>query len=247
MRDLSDFHLTRREKIKTGLLLSVLLLSVGWIFYASLIPLLLLPFFLRPAERAASEILRRRYKKTLRKQFQDFLRCLAASLDVGRHFQEALRETEAELLNVYKNEDLMPSAAREMRMQMDEAGMTDLEVLTEFSRRADLEEAEHLVQVFRGSRRAGGEFSGAVRKCSTVLREKMKIEQDIDLMITQKRYEGKIITLMPAAVILFLRAVSPAYISVLYTCPAGRLIMTGCLLGTAAACVRMDQITRINV
>ena len=246
MRDLSDFHLTSTEKLKTALVLTAFLAVSGRIFYASFVPLLLFPFCLKPAERIASKALRRKYRKKLRIQFQDFLRCFAASLDVGRHVQEAMQETEAELLRLYEEHELMLSAVREMQNQMI-AGMTDLEALTDFSRKADLEEADYLVQVFRGSRRAGGDFSGAVRKCSYILQDKIKIEQEIELMAAQKRIEGQIITLMPALIILFLKAVSPAYISVLYTCLPGRFIMTGCLIAAAGAYLRISRITDISV
>ncbi len=247
MRDYSDFQLTKAERCRTITLLAVFILLVGLLFYSSLLPLLLVPFLLKPAEKLAAEFLCRRQKKILRRQFQDFLRCLASSMETGRHMREALGEVEKELLNVYDEGQPIILAVREMRTQMDLAGMTDLEALRWFAARADLEDAQDLVQVFQGSRTAGGDFCSSVRKCASVLQDKIKIEQDIELMIAQKQYEGKIITVMPALVILFLRLVSPEYIAVLYTSLAGRITMTVCLLMAAAAYRLIDRITDIAV
>lgn len=247
MRSLSDFQLEKEEKWKIRLLLLLLTAETGLLFYRSLLPVLALPFLLRPAEKFGEEYIRRKQKKLLRRQFQDFLRCIASSLDVGRGFAEALREAEKPLLEIYEEKQPIILAVREMRVQIEHAGASDLEALQEFAKMSDLEEAADLAQVFRAVRRSGGDFSGAVRKCASVLQEKISIEEDIELMVTQKRYEGKIITLMPVLIILFLRITSPEYISILYGNAAGRIIMTGCLLAAGAAYYLIDRITAIQV
>ncbi|MGN1382181.1 MAG: type II secretion system F family protein [Eubacterium sp.] len=244
---LSDFQLDKREKWKIRVLLLLLITGVGILFYRSLFPLLALPFLLRPAEKFGTEYFRRRKKKIFRRQFQDFLRCMASSLDAGRGFSEALREAEKPLLEIYDEKQPIILAVREMRSQIEFAGMTELEAVQNFARMSDLEEAADLVQVFRAVRTSGGDFSGAVRKCASLLQEKISIEEEIDLMVTQKRYEGKIITLMPVIIILFLSLTSPEYISILYGNAAGRMIMTGCLIAAGASCYLIDRITDIQV
>lgn len=244
---LSDFQLEKKEKWKIGILLLLMLTGIGIFFYRSLIPLLAAPFLLRPAEKVGREFIRRKKKKLLRRQFQDFLRCIASSLDVGRGFSESLREAEKPLLEIYDEKQPIILALREMRAEIEHAGATDLEALQRFARMSDLEEAADLEQVFRAVRTSGGDFSGAVRKCASVLQEKISIEEDIELMITQKRYEGKIITLMPVVIIMFLSLASPEYISILYGNAAGIIIMTGYLLAAGAAYYLIDRITAIQV
>ncbi|MFC2662817.1 MAG: type II secretion system F family protein [Eubacterium sp.] len=244
---LSDFQLEKKEKWKIRALLVLLAAGIGILFYRSLLPMIAVPFLLRPAEKFGTEFIRRRRKRILRRQFHDFLRCIASSLDVGRGFSEALQEAEKPLMEIYDEKQPIILAVKDMRAQIEHAGATDLEALQRFAKMSDLEEAENLAQVFRAVRTSGGDFSGAVRKCASVLQEKISIEEDIELMITQKRYEGKIITLMPVIIILFLSLTSPEYVSILYGNDAGVIIMTGCLLAAGAAYYLIDRITAIQV
>ncbi len=89
--------------------------------------------------------------------------------------------------------------------------MEDVEDFTEFS-----ELAERPAEIW---------FS-AVNKAATVIGEKINIEREIKAMVMQKKYEGRIITIMPVAIILFLQIMSPDYLQVMYSTAAGRILMS---------------------
>ena len=66
-------------------------------------------------------------------------------------------------------------------------------------------------------------------------------------MTAQKKFEGKIISVMPLIVILFLNVFSPDYLEPLYTTLAGRMIMTIAIAGLGAAFYLTERLTDIEV
>ena len=77
--------------------------------------------------------------------------------------------------------------------------------------------------------------------------DKITIEREIKTLTAQKRFEGKIISLMPIIIILFLNIVSPAYVAGLYTTLTGRIVMTAALVGIVYAYQMIAKLTRIEV
>ena len=61
------------------------------------------------------------------------------------------------------------------------------------------------------------------------LSEKIDTTQEIDAMIASKRYEQKLMSLMPAAVILYLKLSFPGLLDRMYGNLQGAAVMTGCL------------------
>ena len=66
-------------------------------------------------------------------------------------------------------------------------------------------------------------------------------------MSAQKKTEGKLITVMPVVLILFLSVVSPEYIEPLYGTTAGRIVMTAVIIIMVFAYVLVERITAIEV
>ncbi|MFQ7736477.1 MAG: type II secretion system F family protein, partial [Emergencia timonensis] len=65
--------------------------------------------------------------------------------------------------------------------------------------------------------------------------------------VMQKKYEGRIITIMPVAIILFLQIMSPDYLQVMYSTAAGRILMSLALAAIVIAYFMIERITSIEV
>ena len=59
---------------------------------------------------------------------------------------------------------------------------------------------------------------------------KVEVEMEIATMIAAKRYEQRIMLVIPFLIIGYLRMVNQSYICILYEGVAGRIVMTLCLL-----------------
>ena len=93
----------------------------------------------------------------------------------------------------------------------------------------------------------GGDLEKIIARTSTILTDKMNIEREIRALTAQKKLEGRIIALMPLAMLLSLNIVSQTYISPLYTTLTGRLVMTGCLAMAVYGIWLMEKFSTIEL
>jgi tight adherence protein B len=161
--------------------------------------------------------------------------------------EESLSEAYGELAAMYDPGDCIMREISGMLRSMTEGGQTDIEALEGFARRAGAEDIDIFVQVFRACRETGGDMAGAMNKSAAIIGEKIIIENEIQMMAVQKKYEGRIITAMPVIIIIFLRLAAPEYLEVMYETTAGHLLMTLALAATAGAYYLIERITDIEV
>ena len=65
--------------------------------------------------------------------------------------------------------------------------------------------------------------------------------------LRQKKFEGRLIALMPLAMLVILNLLSPSYVIPLYAGLPGRLIMTGCLGAGLAGLMMMEKISHVDI
>jgi tight adherence protein B len=116
-----------------------------------------------------------------------------------------------------------------------------------FAGRTGLEDVLLLADVYSVCRETGGNMAGAVNKAAALLTEKINIEMEIQTMLSQKKLEGTIIAVMPAAMILFLLLMSPDYLEPVYTTMVGRLMMVLALGLNVFAYVWMEKMTDVTL
>jgi tight adherence protein B len=247
MRDYRTYLLSGREKLLLAVALIVLLAAVGYLFYASfLLVILMIPVF-HPAEQKLGDILAAEDRKKLRVRFRDFLFCLSASFATGRHIQEAIAEAKIELGNIYNDRDMILMELDYMLREMKSGGHSDVAILADFAERSGLEDVHDFVRIYQACRETGGDIVTAMNKTARVIGEKITIEQEIHTIIQQKKAEGRIITVMPVLIILFLKGISPEYLNVMYTTLPGRILMTAAIAGVIGAYIWIERITDIDV
>ncbi|TDP57465.1 type II secretion system F family protein [Aminicella lysinilytica] len=245
--DYSKYELSKPEKEKLLIGLVVTTTVVGVIFYNSIFFAVATVFLFRPAQKVMERFLAKKRLNELRLQFKDFLYSLSSSLATGRHMEESLEEARKELLTMYKADDHIIRETEYMLHSIKDAGEPDIVALEDLAARARVEDIDIFVQVYRACRETGGDMISAVNKSAAVIGEKITIENEIQVMSSQKKFEGKIITAMPVGIILFLRVMSPDYLSIMYQSLAGRLMMTAALAATIGAYALIERITDIEV
>lgn len=75
----------------------------------------------------------------------------------------------------------------------------------------------------------------------------MEIDTEIDLMLSSRKYEQKIMNAVPFFIIFYLSLTTKGFFAVLYHNPAGILFMTVCLLAYLAAVLLSDRIMAIEL
>ena len=246
---MTDYRVYRPDKWEYAagaVVLAAALTAVGILFYDTPVTAVLTVLFIHPVMKLYAGLMAEKRKDQFRQEFRDLLDSMAASFAGGRHMREALTEAERELSAVYESDDDIMIEIRGMLKKMDE-GETDVAVLKSLADRSDIEDIEMFCQVFSTCRETGGDMISAMTSASSMLGDKIKIENEIRALTSQKKMEGAIIGVMPVVIILFLRLIAPDYIEVLYGNVAGIFLMTAALAASVFSYYLIRKITAIEV
>ena len=117
----------------------------------------------------------------------------------------------------------------------------------EIADRVKEEDVENFVTVFGAAKRLGGDSIAIIRHAADAIGEKMEVEREIQVMLTSKKLEFKIMCVIPFVIILYMRSAFPEFMAVLYGNLAGTLFMTICLMVYLTAYQLGKKMTQIEV
>lgn len=91
-----------------------------------------------------------------------------------------------------------------------------------------------------------GDLVEVVRRASSVIGEKLEIQQEIGVMIAQKRFESRVMFAAPFLFVLFMTMTAGDYMMPLYS-GTGMILSTFCLLVLGGCLVWINHIMKIEV
>jgi tight adherence protein B len=246
MTEYTRFDLGRNQRLAAAIAGCVLCFAAAWlIFRHPAVAAFIAPCGLMSPRLLGEHLLRRR-KDKLRMHFKEMLHALASLLSAGKSVENAFLALEQDLAMVVADD--RSDLVREMRVIANRLRNGEpLEMLlTDFARRSGLEEARNFAEAFSVCKRAGGDMVGIVRSTARLISEKMEAELEISVMMAQKKFESRIMMVMPFAFVGFIGFIAPDYMAPLYR-GAGWLVIFACLLLFLLCCWWMHRIMRIEV
>ena len=84
-------------------------------------------------------------------------------------------------------------------------------------------------------------------KTCEILVNKTVLKRELKKTLAQKKYESKILVILPFMIIVILNLVSPDYLAPLYDTLTGRIVMTTALSGMAISWFISKKITEIRI
>ena len=121
------------------------------------------------------------------------------------------------------------------------------EVLRDFAVRSGSEEIGNFASVFYAARKLGGNMSEVTMETAERIGERMDVEREIETNVAAKKYEQKIMSIMPGVILLYMQLTSPGFLDILYTTAFGAIVMTACLLVYAVSLFWGRKIVDIRV
>ena len=247
LTDYNIYIMVRQERITNIIFAAGVLFLVGYIFYQNCyVAAALMVFSVKfPAIRTRQIIEKRKNQLTL--QFKDMLYALASALSVGKSVETGLRDSLQDLRVIYPdpNTDIL----REMEYILRGIGMNNTveEMFTQFGERAHLEDVDNFVDIFVTCKRTGGDLIEVMRSTSNTIGEKIEVKQEINTMISGKRYEFNLMMVLPAVMVEFLVLTSGDYMNPVFTNPAGIAAMTVAIAIFGLAYVVGSRIMKIDI
>lgn len=219
----------RRKEYVTALLQAAgLVMILAYLFYNSLLavfaltPLAMIYFYQWREERC------REKEMQFRAQFKDAMQMLASSLRTGYSVENAIREAEKELRPIYPQSCRIRAEFERMVHRLD-MNMTVEQVMRDFARRVNQEDAEHFAEVFSIAKRTGGDSISILKSTIRTIGDKIEVERQIQTMLAAKNLEFKIMCVIPLGMVLYMRVAFPEFLTVLYGTLPGVLLMSVCL------------------
>jgi len=245
--DYRDYIPDKRERISYYLVSTGGLLFTGWLFFDSIAAAICLALLAIPLEKKWRQSRAASRRRELAVQFKDLLFSLSASFQSGRHMTEAIREAGSNMREIYPPGAPINIELELMNRRIGAGGESDREVLFDFAKRSGNEDARNFADVYYTCLKTGGDLNGVVNRAAGILIEKMTIRREIDTLMAQKKYEAKLLTVVPFIILLYLRFSSPEYLMPLYTTAAGLCVMAAALGALAAAYIWSGRIMDIEV
>ena len=178
-------------------------------------------------------------------EFREVMTAVSAALNAGYSVENSFKEAKMDLLLLYGNNSVM---VKELDIINSKLMLNQpLEnVLMEFARRCEVEDINNFAEVFQTAKRTGGNLIDIARSSADKISNKIETSREIRTMVSGKRMEGRIMALMPLAIIIYFWISSPGFLDCLYA-PAGRPIMTVLLIIYVAAYKWSERIGDITV
>ncbi|WP_242655774.1 type II secretion system F family protein [Paramaledivibacter caminithermalis] len=245
--DYDIYIMTRKEKLIYILIASIIIYIIAFIFYRShIISSVLIPFsFLYPKIKT-KEIIDKR-KNELNLQFKEAIYALASSLSAGKSIEVAFKDSLKDIKVLYPDPDTY--IVEEFRYIIRRLDMNETieEVLSDFAARAHLEDVNNFVDAIVACKRTGGNVVEIIKNTSNVITDKIHIKHDIEVLLAEKKFEQKLLNIIPIGLILILSCNAKDYMEPVFQTAFGKAMMTISVILLIIAYVMSKKIMDIEV
>lgn len=179
-------------------------------------------------------------------QFRQMMESVAQALTVGYSAENAWKEANQEMKLLYPENALirreLELIVRKLKLQIPLE-----QVLEEFSARVALEDVKNFTTIFTAAKRSGGDMIAIIQDSAVQISEKIDVKREIDIILASKKYEFRIMCVIPYVMIMYLQFSFPEFMNVLYGNVVGIGVMTVCLGVYIGACVLGLRMIRIDI
>ncbi len=246
MKKIPDRYSKKSSLIKPVIIASVKSFILFFLFYKSFVLSFILALIygiinIKTYEKRRIE----EWRWQMDLEFREVMTGISSALNAGYSVENSFKEAKMDLLLLYGNNSVM---VKELDIINSKLMLNQpLEnVLMEFARRCEVEDINNFAEVFQTAKRTGGNLIDIARSSADKISNKIETSREIRTMVSGKRMEGRIMALMPLAIIIYFWISSPGFLDCLYA-PAGRPIMTVLLIIYVAAYKWSERIGDITV
>lgn len=244
--DYSNYHFTPAELVLNLLLGAGIAYAVGHFFYDSVVVSIVLlagmPFFLNYRRKEYGK--KRRHE--LRTQFKDAVKSVSANQKAGYSVENAFREAWRDMCLLYGEKSIICRELDYIRKGLDNNQNLE-EMILGLGRRSGIEDIVQFGEVFAIAKRGGGNLTGLIEMTASVIEQKNDVEQEIEVMISSRKMESNIMSVIPVFMILYMNITSDNFLGGLYHNIAGISIMTVCLAIYVAAYLISQRLVDIRI
>ncbi|MFD1957347.1 type II secretion system F family protein [Paenibacillus thailandensis] len=235
--DYGEYRLSRRQFWEAAVVGYAAAFCAAYLFYHNLFVSLALGCAGLAAPKLYRKRLLRNRQERLKLQFKEALYSITSSLAAGRSVENAFMSALEDLKLLYPD----PRTELILEFQIIRNRLVNSEpleyALRSLASRARIDDLTQFADVFAACKRSGGDLIEVMKRSSQTIGEKLDIQQEIAVMVAQKRFEARIMMAVPFVFLGFLHMAAPDYMAPLYG-GAGYVLLT-VVLGVLLVCFRI--------
>lgn len=179
-------------------------------------------------------------------QFKDLLLSVSANQKAGYSVENAFRESYRDIEMLYGADSPICREVRHITVGLENNVVLE-KLLYSLGQRSHQPDIMQFADVFMIAKRSGGNMTDILAKTAAVIEQKIETDKEIQLMISAKKLEQKIMNIVPFLIIFYVGTTSKGFFDVLYHNLIGIVIMTVCLGFYGAAYFLSKRIVDIEV
>ena len=163
------------------------------------------------------------------KLFSGFQKEGAKIIGTEQKVENAFVLSAKELSMLHGNDSMIVKEIKSMVSQIKINKPIDV-VFKKFAMKTHIEDIIDFSEVFIISKLHGGNISKIIGNTINVINDKIEVKIEIDTVTASKRYEQKLMNLLPFLIIIYMNISSASFLRPLYITVTGRLLMTFALV-----------------
>ena len=248
---LGELKATGNKLVNTQIILwlakgILIIVAASWLFYGNIYFSILMSPWLYLYIRENSKNNKRKERQQLALQFKDAMTAVSFALNAGYSVENSFKEALEELKMLYGRNAVIVKSFSEIATRIHNNENIE-NVLKDFARKSDVEEIQYFSEIFGYAKRSGGDMITIIKDTTSLIREKIELDSEIKTIISGKKQEQGIMSIMPFAMVGYLRFTSYDFIAMLYGNIAGRIFMSVCLIVVIVADYIAKRIVNIEI
>jgi len=221
-------------------LLTFLTLFVGMSLMHSFIPSALLAFFAGLIPYFILKFLKKKRLLEFERQLPDALDLIARSLKAGHSFAAGLKMTA---------EESRDPISSEFSKTLDEHnfGLSLADALKNLVTRVDCPDLKFFAVSVIIQRDTGGNLAEILENISHIVRERFKLQGHVRTLSAEGKLSAIVLLVLPFLVASAIYFVNPEYMSLLYTDPIGRILLTTGLMAMTVGTLVIRRMVNFKV
>lgn len=224
----------------------VIISVLGYFFYRSmLITLLLMPLDILFIKKKSKDLQEQR-RLELQIQFKETLVSVSGSVRAGYSLENAFLESEKDMLMFYGKKSAIADELSTVRLGLKNS-VPLVSLIADIGKRSGIQDIKDFAAVLVIGKQTGGNLNEIIDSYVNLTEEKIQVLQEIETIISSKKFEQKIMNCVPFFIIFYIESANQGFFEILYNSIFGRILMTGCLLVYCTSIYISERITNIQI
>lgn len=246
LRNYDQYKFSPTDCVKFIVKYLTILMVIGYLFYGNvLVALILLPGLIPLYDREKKRKIKKR-KERLLDEFGQMLVWVGETLNAGYSIENSFIECYKIMVERFGDKSDMVWELNIMKQSMALNQRIE-DLMLQLADRSGIEEIRDFAICFSQAKQGGGNLSYILNRTISVIRQKIDMKKEIQIMISGKKYEQSIMNIVPVGIMVYISVTSYGFFDVMYGNALGILVMSFCLIVYVATIMLADYLMEIEV